>query len=469
MTSPGGRVHLPVKRLILILFLVIACPLAAQVEAPVRITSKPSGLVHGTLAVPVLAAENVVRVELVINGVPFGQRAGRSVVFNVPLGLYIRRLRFRAIGFDATGSIVGEDEMVVNDPQPPFRVRLLGNDSQLTASVIAPQATRISGVEFFIGEQSIGVDTVAPYSVPFDPSAFPERLYATATATGPDDQKAFDVFFWGDAPREHVDVLLQQIPLSVAELQGNGPLVPGDLELIDNGQPRAIEAVVPAADQPINAIVLVDSSESMLEELPMLKKAASDFARSIVRPNGRVALVAFAQQRIWLTPFTGDVNLIDRGLEQLRPRGQTHLYDAVIEMLFELQKMPGRKALVVLTDGVNQGGSFELDHVVHYARYAGVPVYPVVRNTLLSRFMKFGIGGFQAKKFAAMARDSGATYFIVQKPSELPGVYRRISDELRRQHLLVFYSESEEHDRWHSLDIRPRRKGTYRVPRGYFP
>jgi Ca-activated chloride channel family protein len=340
---------------------------------------------------------------------------------------------------------------------------------QLTATVIAPQGVAISGVEFFVGDQSLGVDRDAPYGISFDVASHPQATYATATAHGPLGQKAFDVFFWGSAPHEEIDVVVQQIPLSVAQLEGSSPLASSDFRLLDNGSPRAIEALVPAADQPINAVVLVDSSESMLEELPMVKQAASEFARSIVRPNGRVALVAFAQQRFWLTPFTDDVRLIDRGLEGLRPRGQTHLYDAVIEMLFELQKMPGRRALIVLTDGVNQGGDFELDHVVHYAKYAGVPVYPIVRNTLLSRFMKMGLGGFRAKKFAEIARDSGATYFIVQKPSELPGVYRRISEELRRQHILVFHSEGSNRDEWHTLALEPRRRGTYRIPRGYFP
>lgn len=442
-------------------------------EPPLRITQKPSGLAFGMLAVPVTVAENVVRVDLFVNGVLSGTKSGRSMVFNLPIGKNVRRFRIRAVGYDASGAVAGEDEMVVNDPQPPFRVRLLGTPAgeaqvQLTAAVIAPQSVPISGVEFFVGEQSIGVDSVAPYGVSFDRSSFPEAAYATATATGPFGQKAFDVFFWGTTPHEEIDVVVHQIPLSVAQLEGSGPLTPSDFRLLDNGEPREIEALVPAADQPINAIILVDSSESMLEELPMVKKAASEFARAVVKPNGRVALVAFAQQRFWLTPFTSDVTLVDRGLENLKPRGQTHLYDAVIEMLFELQKMPGRRALVVLTDGVNQGGDFQLDHLVHYAKYAGVPVYPIVRNTLLSRFLKFGIGRFEAKKFAEIARDSGATYFIVEKPSELPAVYRRISDELRRQHLIVFQAESSSTDRWHTLALEARRKGVYRIPRGYF-
>lgn len=463
----------------LFLLLLLFIPLAdaiAQTQPAVQITQKREGLIHGDLVVPVTVREGVERVELFVNNVKFGEQRGRSVVFTVPLGEYIRRLRLRAVGYDAANAIAGEDVLIVNDPQPPFRVRLLGPAAlaekgvvELSATVTAPPSMRVTGVEFFVGEQSIGTAATPPYRMPFEMADFPGALYATATARASNGQESFDVYFWGSVPRESVDVTLQQIPLSVTGLEGSRPLAISDLALRDNGQPRAIESLVPAADQPLNVVVLIDSSESMLEELPLVKKAASEFARSIIPANGSVALVAFAQQRFWLTGFTKNPSLIDNGLERLVPRGQTHLYEAVIEMLYELQKMPGRRALVVLTDGVNQGGAFELDHVVHYARYAGVPIYPVVRNTTLSRFMRLGIGGFRAKKFAEIARDSGATWFIVQKPAQLPGVYARIADELRNQQTIMFYSDASGADSWHPLALDSSRKGIFRIPRGYFP
>jgi VWFA-related protein len=459
-----------------LLALFVASDVLPQIQPAVQITQKRDGLIHGNLVIPVTVREGVERIELIINGVRFGEQRGRSVVFTVPLGEYIRRLRIRAVGYDAANQIVGEDVLIVNDPQPPFRVRLLGpaalvekGMAELSATVTAPPSFRVDGVEFFVGEKSIGMATEPPYRAQFEMSEFPEALYATATARATNGEEAFDVFFWGSAPRESVEVTLQQIPLSVTELQGRGPLTVSDLTLLDDGDERKIESLLAAADQPLHVVVLIDSSESMLEELPLVKKAASEFARSIIPANGSVALVAFAQQRVWLTGFTKNADLIDSGLDRLIPRGQTHLYDGVIEMLYELQKMPGRRALVVLTDGVNQGGSFELDHVVHYARYAGVPIYPVVRNRVLSRFMRFGIGGFQAKRFAEIARDSGATWFIVQKPSELPGVYARIANELRNQQTLMFYSDASGMDSWHSLKLESSRKGIFRIPRGYFP
>jgi hypothetical protein len=123
----------------------------------------------------------------------------------------------------------------------------------------------------------------------------------------------------------------------------------------------------------------------------------------------------------------------------------------------------------VLTDGVDQGSTFKLDHFIHYARYAGVPVYPIVKNKRLARFVRFGIGRLEPRKLDAIARDTGATYFMIEKESELPGVYAKLADELRQQYQLVFYSDPSPDDSWHSLRIENRGGQPLRIPRGYFP
>ena len=207
----------------------------------------------------------------------------------------------------------------------------------------------------------------------------------------------------------------------------------------------------------------------MLEELPVVKAAARQFAQQLLRPQDRLAVVGFNQGPFWLTGWTNDWNAVAAAIERGKPRGQTHLYDSIIQMLFELQKTPGRHALVVLTDGVDQGSSFKLDHLVHYARYAGVPVYPIVKNKMLSRLMRFGIGQLEARRLGAIARDTGATYFIIKKESELPAVYARLAQELRQQYQLSFYSPPSTTDQWHPLKIETRGGQSLRIPKGYFP
>ena len=440
----------------------------------VRITEKPTGLVDGVLHVPVVATEPVEKIALFINGAKWTEARGKTATVQVTVGQYLRRLRIRAVGYDGAGNIAGEDEMVVNDPRPPFRVRLQGppnlpetGSATLSANVIRPGEIRIAGVDFYIGEEKVGSAAAEPYVATIDVSAVPRAVYARVVARASDGSEANDVIFFGDQVNDEIDVTVQQIPLSVAA--GTAPLRVEDLRLVDAGEPRRIESLVPADSQPLNVMLLIDYSESMLEELPVVKAAAKQFAQSVLRPQDRIAVVGFHQRTFWLTPFTNDFNAAAASIDRVKPIGETHLYDSVIEMLFELQKQPGRRALVVLTDAVDQGSRFKLDHVAHYARYAGVPVYPIVKNRMLTRLMRFGVGQLQARRLTQLARDTGATHFIINSERELPAVYARIADELRKQYQIVFHSESSAEDIWHPLAIESRAGHRLRIPRGYFP
>lgn len=460
-----------VKRFLFLLSFVLALGAHAQT---VRITDKPEGLTKGILYVPIVAEEPVQRLTLFINGVKHTEAFGRAVTVQVNVGYYIRRLRMRAVGYDAAGAIVGEDEMVVNDPRPPFRVRLQGpnawpegGDVELHANLLRPAELQIGGVDFYVGEEKIATDVGAPYSVTVDAAKYPGAIYARVAARTASGDEANDVLFFGERAHASTDVTVQQIPLSIAS--GKNPLRVQDLTLIDNGSPRAIESLIAANDQPLNVILLIDYSESMLEELPVVKAAAKQFAKALLRPQDRIAVVGFHQQTFWLTGWTNDWNNAAQAVDRVKPIGETHLYDSVIEMLYEAQKRPGRQALVVLTDGVDQGSKFTLDHLVHYARYAGVPVYPIVKNKSLSRWMKLGVGRLQARRLSAIAEDTGATYFIIQSERELANVYTRIAQELRQQYQIVFHSEGDIPDQWRPLKVESRGGQTLRVPRGYFP
>lgn len=440
----------------------------------VRIAEKPSGLVSGTLNVPVVAQPPVERLSLFINGVKHSDAVGQVMTAQVNVGYYIRRLRMRAVGYDAQGNAVGEDDMVVNDPRPPFRVRLQGPAAwpesgtvELHANVLRPVEIGVSGVDFYVGEEKVASDDAAPYVAAVDAGKYPGAVYARVVARGTRAQEANDVLFFGDRAHAATDVTVQQIPVSVAG--GSAPLRAEDLTLLDNGVPRKIENLVAAGDQPLHVILLIDYSESMLDELPVVKTAAKQFARALLGPQDRLAVAGFNQRTFWLTGYTNDWNSVAEAVDRVKPIGETHLYDSVIEMLYELQKVPGRRALVVFTDGVDQGSRFKLDHLVHYARYAGVPVYPVVKNRSLSRWMRLGVGRLQARRLSRIAEDTGATYFIIQKERELAGVYARIASELRQQYQIVFHSESDVADQWRGLRIESRAGHSLRIPRGYFP
>ena len=68
-----------------------------------------------------------------------------------------------------------------------------------------------------------------------------------------------------------------------------------------------------------------------------------------------------------------------------------------------------------------------------------------------------------------MARDTGATYFIIKAERELPDVYAKLALELRNQYQLAFNSDPAAADEWHALMITSSAGQQLRIPKGYFP
>ena len=166
----------------------------------VRIVQKPQGLVHGMLFVPIVATDPVARIKLLINNVKYTEAAGKTMTAQVNIGEYIRRLRFRPVGYDASGNVAGEDDMVVDDPRPPFRVTLSApaklpdsGEATLSANVLAPVETHVQSVDFFIGEKKVGTVAAAPYKIAVDASQYPHAAYARVTAHAADGEEANDV------------------------------------------------------------------------------------------------------------------------------------------------------------------------------------------------------------------------------------------------------------------------------------
>lgn len=458
----------------------LLCGTAATSEAlepdELVVRELPATLTRGEVEIPWEGGEDVARVEMLVNGVPFRSMEGSSGTFVLDVGGFIRRLRLRFEAYDQEGELISEVEQSLNDPHPPFRVRLRApadlpetGPVSLIATVTKPRGWRVTGVDFFVGEQRIGGDTTAPYKATFLAEAFPDIRYARVVARASTGAEENAVHYFGGAPSETMEVNLHQIPLSIAG-ETDGRLEADEFTLYENGEKKAIERLEPAQSERLSVVLMIDSSQSIEEELPLIREAALAFSRSILAPgNADVAIVAFNQGTYWLTGFTANMEAVERAVSRLTAVGRTHLYDATIEMMYTLQRRSGRRALIVLSDGVNQGGYFTLDHVVHYARYSGVPVYPVVRNTLLSRLMRFGLRYFDANKYAEIAEEAGARYFIVNSPNDLPDVYGAIARELKRQYLISFYSEGTGRDTWARLRLESTRDDIdFRIPRGYF-
>lgn len=181
-----------------------------------------------------------------------------------------------------------------------------------------------------------------------------------------------------------VNTSLVTVPVSVLDRQGRfiPDLKREDFRVFENGVEQPIAYWEPA-DKPFTVALLLDTSPSTQFHLWQIKEAAIAFAKQL-RPQDRVLIVSFNDQVLLLTEVTNDMNVISAVIEQNANMGNaTRLYDAVHLVIKErLNKIKGRKAIVLFTDGVDTA-SFQANYpsTMREVEELDALIYPIQYDT----------------------------------------------------------------------------------------
>ncbi|MDX6502488.1 MAG: hypothetical protein QOG23_5752 [Blastocatellia bacterium] len=186
----------------------------------------------------------------------------------------------------------------------------------------------------------------------------------------------------GDVVR--VDTTLVTVPVSVLDRQGR--FVPNlrreDFSVLENGAEQSI-AYFETAEKPFTVALLLDVSPSTQFHISEIQEAAIAFAKQL-RPQDRVLIISFSDEVLLLTEATNDISTITQVvLGNLKEGNSTRLYDAVhLAVKERLDRIPGRKAMVLFTDGVDTGSfSSTYQSTLHEAEELDALVYPVRYDT----------------------------------------------------------------------------------------
>jgi VWFA-related protein len=235
----------------------------------------------------------------------------------------------------------------------------------------------------------------------------------------------------------------------------NGSLV-GDLNqddflLSEDGRPQTIRYFARETDLPLTLGLLVDTSGSQRRVLDSERGACLRFLDRVVRPNkDHVFLMQFdtiVQVRYPLTTSVGKLEdalayIDSESMRQLRMRngGSTLLYDAVTQAAEEImRKQTRRKALIVLSDGVDFGSGGTMQDAVEAAQRADTLIYSI----LYSDPGAYGIlGGHDGKHvLEQMSKETGGSLFEVSKRQTVDQVFEILEQELRTQYNLGYVSD----------------------------
>ena len=253
-----------------------------------------------------------------------------------------------------------------------------------------------------------------------------------------------------------------------------------EFSVLENGRAQAIRYFSRETDLPLTLGVMIDTSLSQKRVMEAERIASYSFLEHVLREKkDQVFIMQFDLSPILRQELTSSFLKLSEALERVdvpsmndlrsQTGGGTMLYDAMLKASREImQKQTGRKALIVLTDGVDTGSDATIMDAIEAAQRADTLIYSI----LFSDEGYYGIfsGGADGRAvLMRMSRETGGGFFEVSKKQSLDGIFAQIQEELRSQYNIGYESDQPVSvSEWRKLQVTTHRKGLAVQARGRY-
>jgi Ca-activated chloride channel homolog len=273
------------------------------------------------------------------------------------------------------------------------------------------------------------------------------------------------------------------VVLSATAVNGKGrpirDLKSKEFQVFEDGRPQKLEHFTSSTDVPARVLLLVDASGSMnLEDKSASGRMAATQIMASLAPQDEVALAGFDHRYWGIVKFTRDRKAIKTGLDEVEPFGSTALHDALDHAAHDLASHgEGRRAVVVITDGVDTSSQSQAEDVIQRSRALDVPIYAIsVISPLDDPASRLYTGRERPAAATAgfmllqrYAGESGGAAFAVSDFVGLKAASDQIADELKYQYR-IGYAPLETGNRFRRIQVKSTRKGVViRTRSGYMP
>jgi Ca-activated chloride channel family protein len=271
--------------------------------------------------------------------------------------------------------------------------------------------------------------------------------------------------------RVEVDVDVVSVTVVVYDKAGKfvKGLGPKDVEVLEDKVPQEVsyfrEAAGAGAERiPLSVALVLDCSGSMRHNMRFLQEAAVAFVNKLEDMDSAL-VVSFNESIKGSAEFTGDTGRLEQFIDGLEAWGGTSLYDAIHYGLERVKDQPGRKAIIVFSDGADTTSSMKEQEVIDYAKSVEATIYSVgIRGEsgLVARSPR----GFLRK----VAQETGGQYYFPDKVGEMVKIFAAISDELHNHYLLAYTPQRPPDGTWREIEVRlrERKDAEVRLRKGYF-
>jgi len=303
-----------------------------------------------------------------------------------------------------------------------------------------------------------------------------------------------------DQSVETLKVNVEVVQLFFNVKDKHGALIPHlnkeNFDLFEDGKPQTIKYFKAETDLPLTLGILIDSSGSQMRVLEMEKEVGGSFLESTLRSKDEAFVISFDTDIDLLQDFTNSVSRLRHALNQAKintggvgcsggpigPQGPipcsstgqrgTALYDAVyLASHDELSHEVGRKAMILLTDGEDEGSRLKIKDAIEAAQKADAICYVL----LIADRGFYGFGGYSGDvEMKKLTQETGGRVIEVgNKIEKLRQAFDQISEELRTQYNIGYTPTNTARDgSFRKVEIKPKqsdykvqaRSGYYATP-----
>ncbi len=281
-----------------------------------------------------------------------------------------------------------------------------------------------------------------------------------------------------DAPVATLKVQANLVSLYFTVKDKHGALIPNltkdDCTVFENKQPQKLRSFAAEADQPLTLGILLDTSGSQEYVLPMEQQTGGAFLKSVLREKDEAFLISFDVDVNLLEDYTNNASRLARAMNKAEintaggngaggvpgigqgpvptqgaPKG-TLLYDAVyLASGDKLRSETGRKAMILLTDGGDQGSKYRIQDAIEAAQKANAIIYVLlIADRGFYNNGSIMLGGYNGPSaMKKMAEETGGRMIDVgNNGKKMEAAFAQIEDELRTQYVASYTPTNQKLD-----------------------
>ena len=451
-----------------------AVPKEAAAKGLVKIVPPRKEVPVGLLRVEAEVVPPVSRVEFWLEEKRIVTRNRPPYSVEINLGNVPKKQTLKALGFDAQGNFLDADAWAINEKDARLAVRILelpkttGETVELKVAVQSIAGGEMKSLKLYLDAELVKEWGAPPYTASVPAGQLKRATLIRATAIDAEGKEFSDVKLLKGEKRFISKVEVNLVELHISVFDPEGRFVKGlpkeAFSVFEDGATQEISAFEFAEALPLSLGIVIDGSGSMKESMPLVHEAAGGFIERLVKEKDQGFVIEFREAPTLLAPLQKDASALIRAVRETRAAGSTALYDAVVLALYQFRALPGRKAIVVLTDGADNHSWAEYETLRRYARTAGIPIYFIGMGI---PFLELGI----KPKMKELAADTGGEAFFIGKAAELQEIYRKIETELRAQYFVSYMTNSKKgENEFRLVDVKladPKLRP--KTIRGYFP